>query len=212
MGLFVKHAVQFNSGWLAEASSGILAGMVVAIETNASTGEIQLARADRVALNTAFTGPQTIAGIAGDDATSTGNTMVVVDPVYQVVMSKPTRRLGDYKDETITNVSNWTDSGIAKRGVTVFSVGGEFATDQYNTAYSCTAVATTDTAAAHTPAINDAYTVGGTTASAETPAVLGKLVYGAIGVLTLPSMWTLARCTGSVSNGLLPFRWVFVGA
>jgi len=204
MGLFVKHAVQFNSGWLAETSSGILAGMIVAIETNSSTGEIQLARADR---NTHTI--DAIAGIAGDDATTTSNTQVLVDPVYQVVMSKPARRLGDYKDETISNVTNWTDSGTAKRGVTVFSVGGEFATDQYIITAQASNATNADAGAAHTPAINDGYTVGSSGTSAT---YTGKFIYGAVGTITIASCFNLARCTGSISNSLLPFRWVFAGA
>lgn len=204
MGLFVKHAVQFNSGWLAETSSGILAGMVVAIETNASTGEIELSRADR---NTHTI--DAIAGIAGDDASSTSNTQIVVDPVYQVVMSKPARRLGDYMDETITNTTNWTDSGTSKRGITVFSVGGEFATDQYNIALSASHATNADAGAAHTPAINDGYTVG---SSGTSTANEGKLVYGAVATITIASRFALARCTGAISNSLLPIRWVFSGA
>lgn len=204
MSLFVKHANQFNSGWLAETSSGILAGMVVAIETNSSTGEVQLARADR---NTHTI--DAIAGLAGDDATNSGNTMVVVDPVYQTVMAKPARRLADYLDETITGVTNWTDSGTAKRGVTVFSVGGEFASDQYIITASASNATNADAGAAHTPAINDGYTVGSSgTAAANT----GKLIYGAVGTITIASRFSLARCTGAISNSLLPFRWVFSGA
>lgn len=196
MGLFVKHAVQFNSGWYAETSSGILAGMVVAIEANGTTGEIQLARADRSAAGHAAAA---IAGLAGDDATSTGNTQVIVDPVYQTVMSKPARRIGDYKDETITNTTNWTDTNSAKRGVTVFSVGGEFASDQF----SATTVANgANTDAAGTPAfaINDGWSYAVT-------ANAGKLVDDGAQAITI-----LARLTGSVADGLLPFRWIFAGA
>ena len=206
MGLFVKHAVQFNSGWLAEASSGILSGMIVAIETNSSTGEVQLARADRNVHTI-----DAIAGIAGDDASATSNTMIVVDPVYQVVMSKPARRLGDYKDETITNVSNWTDGGTAKRGVTVFSVGGEFATDQYIIAASASHATNADASAAHTPVINDGFTCG---SSGTVATYIGKFIYGAVGTITITiaSCFNLARCTGVIFNSLLPFRWVFAGA
>ncbi len=204
MGLFVKHAVQFNSGWLAETDSGILAGMVVAIEANSSTGEVSLVRADR---NTHTI--DAIAGLAGDDASSTSNTQITVDPVYQVVMSKPARRLGDYLDETITNTTNWTDSDTAKRGVTVFSVGGEFASDQYIIDASASHATNADAAAAHTPVINDGYTVGSSgTAAANT----GKLIYGAVATITIASRFSLARCTGAIANSLLPFRWVFSGA
>lgn len=196
MGLFVKHAVQFNSGWLAEASSGILEGMVVAAETNATTGEVQLARASRTS------GDHTsadIVGLAGDDATNSGNTMIVVDPVYQVVMSKPARRLGDYLDTTITNRTNWTDNGTAKRGVTVFSVGGEFASDQYSSTTAASG-ANADSAATPGYAINDGW-------SWAVTAQAGYLVDDGGQSITI-----LARLTGSVSNSLLPFRWVFAGA
>jgi len=204
MALFVKQANQFNSGWLAESASGILAGMVVAIETNSSTGEIQLARADR---NTHTI--DAIAGLAGDDATNSSNTMVVVDPVYQVVMSKPARRLGDYFDETNTTRANWTDGGTAKRGVTVFSIGGEFASDQYIIDASASHATNADAGAAHTPAINDGYTCG---SSGTDAADTGKLIYGAVGTITIASKFALARCTGAISNSLLPIRWVFSGA
>lgn len=204
MGLFVKHAVNFNSGWFAEQNSGILEGMVVALGTNASTGEAELSRADR---NTDTI--DAIAGLAGDDASSTSNTQVLVDPVYQVVMSKPARRLGDYKDTTITNPTNWTDTGTAKRGVTVFSVGGEFATDQYIIDAQASHATNADAGAARTPQVNDGYTVGSSgTAAANT----GKLIYGAVGTITIASRFTLARCTGPLANSLLPFRWVFAGA
>jgi hypothetical protein len=200
MGLFVKHAVHYNSGYMAKASSGILEGMVVAIETNSSTGEIQLAKADRNGVHTSAA----IAGLAGDDAYNSGNTMVVVDPVYQVVMAKPARRIGDYLDTTITNTTNWTDSGTSKRGVTVFSVAGEFASDQYVSTASASQATTADAGAAPAYAINDGWTWGG---SGTNAAFVGKLIDDGGQSVTI-----LARLTGAVSNSLLPFRWVFNGA
>lgn len=196
MGLFVKNQVHFNSGYMAEASSGIIAGMVVAAETNSSTGEIELARASRT--SGSHTGGA-IVGLAGDDATNSGNTQILVDPVYQVVMSKPARRLADYYDETITNRSNWTDNGTAKRGVTVFSVGGDFASDQY-CATTVASGANADTAGTPNYAINDGW-------SYAVAANAGKLVDDGGQSITI-----LARLTGSVSQGLLPFRWIFNGA
>lgn len=196
MGLFVKHAVYFNSGFMAETASGILEGMLVAAETNTTTGEIQLAKADRAAAGHAR---GTVVGIAGDDATNVGNTIAIVDPVYQVVMSKPGRRIGDYYDTTITNVNNWTDPGTAKRGVTVFSYGGEFATDQYSATVISTG-ANTDGAGTPTFAINNTWTYGVT-------ALAGQWVQDQTVANNI-----IARLTGSVSQGLLPIRLVPIDA
>jgi hypothetical protein len=199
MALFVKNAVFFNSGYLASASSGILAGMVVALQTNSTTGEPELIKASRTVSGTEF--GAFVAGIAGDDATNSGNTIAPIDPVYQIPYMRPARRLGDYLDETITNRTNWTDSGTSKRGVTVFSVGGEFMTDQYVTTTSASG-ANADAGAAPAYAINDGWTFA-------VVANAGKFVDdGGIVITTLRNM---ARLTGSVSNSLLPFRWVFSG-
>jgi hypothetical protein len=199
MALFVKNAVFFNSGYLASASSGILAGMVVALQTNSTTGEPELIKASRTTAGTEF--GAFIAGIAGDDATNSGNTIAPIDPVYQIPYMRPARRLGDYLDETITNRTNWTDSGTSKRGVTVFSVGGEFMTDQYVTTTSASG-ANADAGAAPAYAINDGWTFA-------VVANAGKFVDdGGQAITTLRNM---ARLTGSVSNSLLPFRWVFSG-
>jgi len=199
MALFVKNAVFFNSGYLASASSGILAGMVVALQTNSTTGEPELIKASRTVSGTEF--GAFVAGIAGDDATNSGNTIAPIDPVYQIPYMRPARRLGDYLDETITNRTNWTDSGTSKRGVTVFSVGGEFMTDQYVTTTSASG-ANADAGAAPAYAINDGWTFA-------VVANAGKFVDdGGIAITTLRNM---ARLTGSVSNSLLPFRWVFSG-
>jgi len=199
MALFVKNAVFFNSGYLASASSGILAGMVVALQTNSTTGEPELIKASRTVSGTEF--GAFVAGIAGDDATNSGNTIAPIDPVYQIPYMRPARRLGDYLDETITNRTNWTDSGTSKRGVTVFSVGGEFMSDQYVTTTSASA-ANTDAGAAPAYAINDGWTFA-------VVANAGKFVDdGGVAITTLRNM---ARLTGSVSNSLLPFRWVFSG-
>jgi hypothetical protein len=200
MALFVKNAVFFNSGYLATASSGILAGMVVALQTNSTTGEPELIKASRTTAGTEF--GAFIAGLAGDDATNSGNTIAPIDPVYQVPYMRPARRLGDYKDETITNVTNWTDSGTAKRGVTVFSVGGEFMSDQYVTTTSASG-ANADAGAAPAYAINDGWTFA-------VVANAGKLVDD--GGQALTTLTVMARLTGAVSNSLLPFRWVFAGA
>jgi hypothetical protein len=199
MALFVKNAVFFNSGYLASASSGILAGMVVALQTNPTTGEPELIKASRTVSGTEF--GAFVAGIAGDDATNSGNTIAPIDPVYQIPYMRPARRLGDYLDETITNRTNWTDSGTSKRGVTVFSVGGEFMTDQYVTTTSASG-ANADAGAAPAYAINDGWTFA-------VVANAGKFVDD--GVMAITTLRNMARLTGSVSNSLLPFRWVFSG-
>ena len=199
MALFVKNAVFFNSGYLASASSGILAGMVVALQTNSTTGEPELIKASRTVSGTEF--GAFVAGIAGDDATNSGNTIAPIDPVYQIPYMRPARRLGDYLDETITNRTNWTDSGTSKRGVTVFSVGGEFMTDQYVTTTSASG-ANADAGAAPAYAINDGWTFA-------VVANAGKFVDD--GGVAITALRNMARLTGSVSNSLLPFRWVFSG-
>lgn len=196
MALQVKHAVFYNSGFNASASSGILQGMVVASAANATTGVIELARANRDGTHAAAS----IMGLAGDDATNSGNTIAQVDPVYQTYYMRPARRLGDFLDETITNRTNWTDSGTARRGITVYSVGGEFATDMYVSTASANG-ATTDAGAAPTLAINDGWTY----ASGSTNA--GKLIDDGA-----QSVSIIARLiASSATNSLLPFR-LFVTA
>lgn len=192
MALRVKHQLFFDSGWMADASSGILAGMVVALQTDGS-GEAELVRANRASHTVAD-----VIGLAGDDAYNVGNTIAQPDPVTLQYWARPARKLGDLLDETITNRTNWTDSGTAKRGVTVYSYGGQFATDQYASAFAANA-ATTDAAATPAFAVNDGFTFG----SATTNSLQGKLVDD--GGQTVP---VLARVTGAQLNGLLPFRYV----
>jgi hypothetical protein len=189
MALRVKHQLFFDSGWMADASSGILAGMVVALQNDGS-GEAELVKANRASHTVAD-----IIGLAGDDAYNVGNTIAQPDPVTLQYWARPARKLGDLLDETITNRTNWTDSGTAKRGVTVYSYGGQFATDQYSSTLAANA-ATTDAAATPAFAVNDGFTFGGTNAK-------GLLMDD--GAQTVP---ILARVTGAQLNGLLPFRYV----
>ncbi len=192
MALRVKHHVMMNEGTTAAASSGILQGMIVALRANGTTGNVELSRARRDT-----DGIGDVAGIAGDDATNSGNTIAIVDPVDQLWYMRPARRLGDYLDELITNRTNWTDSGTAKRGITVYSVGGEFATDQYTTAASADA-ATTDTGAASTPAIGAAWSYG------ADATYQGQLIDdGDTAAVEIVAFLT----EGAAVNSLLAFRW-----
>lgn len=193
MALRVKNHVFFNTGYTAASSSGILAGMVVALTSNATTGEVEITKAIR-----GTHGYEVIAGLAGDDATNSGNTIAIVDPVSQEFMSKPARRLGDYLDETITNRTNWTDAGTAKRGVTVYSIGGEFATDQYVSTASASGAAA-DAGAAPTYAVGNVWLYGVT-------ANAGKLIDDGGQAITT-NVPGVAVLTGAPSNSLLPFNW-----
>ena len=193
MALRVKNHVFFNSGYTAAASSGILAGMVVALAANATTGDPEVTPAIR-----GTHGYELIAGLAGDDATNSSNTIAIVDPVGQEFIAHPARRIGDYLDETITNRTNWTDSGTAKRGVTVYSIGGEFATDQYVSTLSASG-ASTDAGAAPT------YTVGNVWLYAVT-ANKGKLIDDGAQTITT-DVPGVAVITGAPLNGLLPFNF-----
>lgn len=118
-------------------------------------------------------------GILGDDTTNTGNTSPIIDPVAPGnyshdssagadtsgyvgpdAVARPARRIGDYLDEQITNVNNWTDTGATpKRGVTVYRVGGRFRTDRYS-AFLTSAVGTDSTTAAATLAVGAPMTFG----------------------------------------------------
>lgn len=191
MALRVKQHVLFNSGWTATASSGILAGMVVALRN--SSGSAVLAAAVR-----GTDGYGDVVGLAGDDATNSGNTIAIVDPVDQAFYMRPARRLGDYLDETITNRTNWTDSGTAKRGITVYSgPAGEFATDQYVTTLSASA-ASTDAGAAPSYAIGDGWTYAVT-------ANAGHLIDDG-GTASIVVLAYLTEQGGAV-NSLLAIRW-----
>ena len=132
------------------ASTGILQGMALAIRS--VSGKATVYPANRSSAHS-----DTFLGIAGDDSTNIGNTQAIVDPVnpgnysdtttndgtnpYDFsgpdFVARPARRLGDYLNETINNITNWTDvdssnHSTPKRGMTVYMVGGHFRTDQYS--------------------------------------------------------------------------------
>lgn len=118
-------------------------------------------------------------GILGDDTTNQGNTQAIVDPVAlgnyshsdsdginmpdyygPEFVSRPARRLGDYLDERITNINNWTDAPAhPKRGVTVYRGSGRFKTDQF-VPDAETSAAAADAGGVPTWEIGDSVTVG----------------------------------------------------
>jgi len=192
MGLKVINAAFTSKGYPADASSTILAGMVVAFQDNGS-GTAELVRANRDGTHAIGA----IAGLAYDDAYNVGNTQVIVDPVTLRYSSVPARKISDYKDETITVRTNWTDPGTAHRGITVLSVGGEFVSDQYITASIATG-ATSDGAGTTSIVPNAAWTYGAGTTN------YGKLIYEN----GQSSTTIVARVLDGVSGSLLSFRWV----
>ena len=195
MGLRVINHVLIDQGRKPASSSGIHAGQIVAIQANSTTGDPELARANR-------DGTHTIAhvvGIAGDDATTTSNTQILVNPVSLEFETHDTRRLGDFQDEVVEGVTNWTDTGTPRRGVTVYSGGGEFVTDRYETAFAANA-ATTDAAAVPTFTVGDGFTYG----SATTNALQGQFVDDGGITATI----VMARVTDGASNSCLYVRWL----
>lgn len=128
------------------------AGAVLAQDT--STGLVRVA--NRGNSSTAPTGvgdrAPNIVGLSADDTARTGNTMIQVDPVGSSSLSgggatfndnvngffvANKRALGDYQDETITNITNLTDgdsTGYAtpRRGCGVYTTpSSQFVTDQF---------------------------------------------------------------------------------
>lgn len=200
MGLRVINHQMIDNGRKPAASSGIHAGQIVALQANGTTGVAELVKADRANSTATLTG--SIVGIAGDDATTTGNTQIIVNPVSLVFESHYARRLGDFQDEVVEGVTNWTDTGTPKRGVTVYSVGGEFATDMYETAF-VPASATTDTAGAPGFVVNEALTVG----SATTNSLAGQFVSLNSVATNTYSVLVVARVTDGASNSCLYIRW-----
>jgi hypothetical protein len=198
MALKVINAAFTGKGWMAEASSTILQGMVVALEA-ASAGTPELARANRDGTHTAGE----IAGLAYDNAYNVGNTIVLVDPVSLSFSAVMSRKINDFKDETIINQTNFTDTGTAKRGVTVMSVGGEYASDQYSSTY-ITASATTDVAGTPTYTVGTGWTWGSGATNAG--LLISNVTYPVEG--TTYAQLNMARVTDGVSGGLLFFRWV----
>ena len=198
------------------ATAGILQGMALAVRN--VSGKATVYPANRAAAYS-----DTFLGIAGDDSTNSGNTQAIVDPVspgnYSHVttnagdnpydfsgpdfVARPARKLGDYLNETIANVTNWTDvdsNGLAtpKRGMTVYMVGGHFRTDQYVDTMS-TSGANADAGAAPTWAPESALTWG-----------VGDVTYSNAGKFILANHGTtVARVVNSDEAGdLLDIRIV----
>ena len=195
MGLRVINHVLIDQGRKPTSSSGIHAGQVVALQANATTGDPELARANRDGTHTLAH----VAGIAGDDATTTGNTQIIVNPVSLDFETHATRRLGDFQDEVVEGVTNWTDTGTPRRGITVYSGGGEFVTDMYEALFAADA-ATTDAAAAPTFAVGAGLTYG----SATTNALQGQFVDDG----NVAGVVVVARVTDGASGDCLYIRLV----
>ncbi len=200
MALKVINAAFTGKGWAAEASSSIHGGSVVALEAAAAgTPELALANRD----GTHAIGD--VAGLAYEDAATTGNTKILVDPVTLAYSAVYARRIGDYQDETISNQQNFTDTGSMKRGVTVLSVGGEFASDQYSSTIIVSG-ATSDTTGTPVTTVGAVYTYGAGTTN-------NGLLIGddaATGGTADAADIEVARVTSGVSGSLLFFRWVGV--
>jgi hypothetical protein len=200
MALKVINAAFTGKGWDAEADSTILQGMVVAIEA-AAAGTPELARANRDGTHAVGA----VAGLAYDDAYNVGNTIVLTDPVTLAYSAVAARKIGDFKDETITVQTNLTDTGTAKRGVTVLSVGGEYASDQYSST-QILSNATTDTAGTPTTTPSTGWTYGaGTTNCGLLVSNSGDTTEG-----TTAYSLQIARITDGISGALLFFRYVGV--
>ena len=200
MALKVINAAFTGKGWMAEASSTILQGMVVALEA-APAGTPELARANRDGTHSVGK----VAGLAYDNAYNVGNTIVLVDPVTLQYSAVASRKIADFQIETITNQSNLTDTGTAKRGVTVLSVGGEYASDQYSSTYILTS-ATSDVVGTPTSTVGTGWTYGaGATNKGLLVSNSGETLEG-----TTSYSLQVARVTDGISGGLLFFRWVGV--
>lgn len=192
MGLRVINHSMIDNGRKPAANSGIHAGQVVALQANGSTGVAELVRADRATMTQVQ-----VVGIAGDDAAWTGNTQIIINPVSLQFESHYARRLGDFQGEAVDGQTNWTDTGTPKRGITVYSWAGEFATDRYETLFAANA-ATTDAAATPAFAVNDGLTFG----SSTTNGLQGQFVDdGGQSVLVV------ARVTDGALNSCLSIRW-----
>jgi hypothetical protein len=162
-------------------------------------GTPELARASRDGTHTAGM----IAGLAYDNAYNVGNTIVLVDPVTLAYSAVASRKIADFQNETIVNQTNLTDTGTAKRGVTVLSVGGEYASDQYSSTY-ITSSATADTAGTPTYTVGTGWTWG--SGATNKGLLVSNVTYPVEG--TTYAQLNMARITDGVSGGLLFFRWV----
>jgi len=117
-------------------------------------------------------------GFAADDKARTGNTMIIPDPVGSSVVSADgttftannnafyvatKRALGDYQDESVSNVSDLTSGSTGyqgpRRGIGVFATpSGEFVTDQFVAVE--TSSGTADSGSAYVFLPNDILTFG----------------------------------------------------
>ena len=198
MALKVINAAFTGKGWVAEASSTILQGMVVALEASPA-GTAELARANRDGTHTR----DMVAGLAYDNAYNVGNTIVLVDPVTLAYSAVASRKIADFQNEVIVNQSNLTDTGTAKRGVTVLSVGGEYASDQYSSTY-ITASVSTDTAGTPVTTVGTGWTYG--SGSTNKGLLVSNVTYPV--ETTTYAQYNVVRVTDGISGGLLFFRWV----
>ncbi len=144
---------------------------------DASTGLVR--KADRA--NSASTDrTQDVVGIAADDKSRTGNTMILIDPVGSSVVSSDgstftannngyyvatKRALGDYQDESVSNISDLTSGASGyqgpRRGVGVYMTpSGQFVTDMFKAQKTTSATADTAFTGGDTFAVNDLLTYG----------------------------------------------------
>jgi len=190
MALKIINAAFISKSYAPESSSGIRQGMVVAFEA-ATDGTAEVARANRDGSHSQYA----IAGLAIDNTTTTGNTMPITSPVTLNIEARPARKIMDFQDDTISNSTNFTDPGTAKRGISVASVGGDYGSDQY----SSTSIYSSGTADANgTPT----YTVNATWTYGAGATNKGLLVSDSATAATV-----MASITEGVKDGFLWFRW-----
>lgn len=178
-----------------DKATAFVAGMVIARDITTGLA----IKADRATIL-----GSAVVGLAADDKARTGVTMISVDPVGAAYIDPstgafkannngyyvaPKRALGDYYDETVTNISDLTSGATGyqgpRRGVGVFSTpSGQFVVDVssvFNTG-AAAAYATTSTTAESTGgtivfATNDLLTYGSSNGAVGTTTdFAGKLV------------------------------------
>lgn len=199
----------------ANGSAGLLAGMAVHLAS--VSGVPAVIAADRSNATHRFY------GVVADDTATTGNTSAIVDPVspgnyshddadgttltglYPYgpdFVAHPARRIGDYRNETAPNDTNWTTpAGTAQRGVTVYRVGGRFLTDQF-VSDQITSTAIADQAVVPTFAIGDPLTFGAGTNA-------GLFIKADDVATDTANTGVIARVTNaSTANGLLEIALV----
>ena len=129
---------------IAAATQNIHAGMLVALD---SGGKAVLA--SRAGTAGSYLSNEKFIGLAADDAVKTGNTFIQADPVGSTKVasdgtitannnawfSSTKRALGDYQDETVTNVTNLTAGSTGNQGparglgVYMYTPGSQFIVD-----------------------------------------------------------------------------------